>query len=172
MAPEERASLADLARLRREIAEDRSAMARRSAQLGEARRAWAGTATAGPLLAYAAVALHAWYTTLETGLERIARVIDEEVPRSDSSHRDLLSQAMTEIPGVRPAVLSTSTQQDLLGLLTFRDFFRHAYAVDLDAAKLYSEMERLARVEPIVSSGLGRFDAVLDAAEQALVSRA
>jgi hypothetical protein len=39
------------------------------------------------------VALHGWYTALETALGRVTRTIDATVPEGQSSHRDLLSDA-------------------------------------------------------------------------------
>ncbi len=167
MAPEERASLAELARLRREIADDRAAMAARAAELRDA----AARLPAGldrPWLAFTAVALHGWYTALEAIFERIARVVDGEVPQGVSSHRDLLSQAMTEIPGVRGPVAPSGLKGDLTSLLTFRHFFRHAYAVDLDAEKLGREVERVMRIEPLLAGSLDAFDATLADAERAL----
>lgn len=168
MAPEERSALATLARLRREIGQDRSAM---KAHLGEARESLAqlsGGHPDRPWPSHAAVTLHAWYTALETLLERVARDLDEEVPRGDGSHRVLLSQAMTDIPGVRPPVLPQALSTDLLSLLSFRHFFRHAYAVELDTGKLRTELQRLLTVAPQVDAALDAFDGVLVAAERSL----
>ncbi len=171
MAPEERATLAELARLRREIGEDHKAWRARAAELREAAGHLVRDGVERPWLAFAAVALHGWYTALESILERVARVLDQEVPQGVSSHRDLLSQAMCELPGVRPAVLPSPLQVDLLALLAFRHFFRHAYAVDLDAEKLRREVERAARIEHDVDLALATFDAALLAAEDAVRGR-
>lgn len=49
-----------------------------------------------PWVSHAAVALHAWYTGLESALERVARALDAEVPEGERWHRDLLSQLTVE----------------------------------------------------------------------------
>lgn len=144
-------------------------MASRVNELNEASAHWAGASTAKPWLAYTAVALHAWYCALESAIERVARAIDESVPQGDFSHRELLSQAMTDIPGIRPPVLPAGLTGDLVAVLAFRHFFRHAYAVDLDFAKLRRELDRVLRVHPNVEGALDRFDHVLAAAERTLM---
>jgi hypothetical protein len=167
MAPEERASLAELARLRRELSEDRAAVLARTAEL----RLVAQRTSHGldkPWLAYTAVALHGWYTALEAFFERVARVIDGDVPQGISSHRDLLSQAITEIPGVRMAIVPPELKGELTSLLAFRHFFRHAYAVELDEEKLRREVDRVLRIDATLTAALDSFDATLAAAERAL----
>lgn len=161
MSGEDSASQSALARLRQEIADDRTATRDRAAEVRLVLDMWQQQLPAHPHLVVAAVALHAWYTGLEVIMERIARQLDQEIPTGETSHRDLLSQSMTEIAGLRPAVLPRELQQDLISLLAFRHFFRHAYAVNLEPAKLRLELERLLVVHPKVSSALDRFDAFL-----------
>jgi hypothetical protein len=69
-----------------------------------------------------------------------------------------------EIPGLRPAVLESATVSELALLLAFRHFFRHAYAVTFDAARLTRELNRLFAVEPVVSAALDAFSHFLRAA--------
>lgn len=113
--------------------------------------------------ALAAVALHGWYTGLEAILERIARAIDRSVPTGDTWHRDILSQGMAEVPGLRPAVLPAALKRDLLELLQFRHFFRHAYGINLDPARLCANAERLIATAPAVATALDVFESHLDA---------
>lgn len=127
MSPEQRASLAELARLRAEIASDRSAMERAQEDVASVLESWGEETPDRAHLALAAVALHGWYGGLESVLERAARALDGTVPAGESWHRDLLSQAMVEIPRVRPAILDRALLPELVGLLEFRHFFRHAY---------------------------------------------
>ncbi|MGH7438342.1 MAG: hypothetical protein ACRENE_21880, partial [Polyangiaceae bacterium] len=105
MSPEQAASAASLARLREEAKLDRVAMERRLHDLDEAESRLQRTPGDPAALALAAWALHGWYTALETLLERIARQIDCAVPEGDRWHRELLSQMVTEVPGLRPAVV-------------------------------------------------------------------
>ena len=121
-----------------------------------------------PWLAMVAVALHGWYTGLETALERIARAIDQSVPAGENWHRDLLSQCTAEIPSVRPAVLPRVLHHDLVELLEFRHFFRHAYGVNLDPGRLRDNVDRLIRVSPGVAAALDAFDGFLRTAQGTL----
>jgi hypothetical protein len=121
-----------------------------------------------PWLALVAVALHGWYTGLETGLERVARAVDQRLPTGENWHRALLSQGTAEVPGVRPAVLPRALYADLVELLEFRHFFRHAYGVDLDATRLRDNVDRLLRVSPAVAEALDAFDAFVKTAQGTL----
>lgn len=48
-----------------------------------------------------------------------------------------------EIPGARPAVISTETARGLDEFLAFRHIVRHLYAFDLDAQRLEELIQRL-----------------------------
>ncbi|MDY0063225.1 MAG: hypothetical protein RBU45_25690 [Myxococcota bacterium] len=54
-------------------------------------------------------------------------------------------------------------------MLAFRHFFRHAYGVKLDPARLRLELERLLLLEPAVSRELDEFAAFLQETADALV---
>jgi hypothetical protein len=168
LADERSAARATLARLRAEIGVDRTALAARQAEAAEVLAGWGREPPDKAQLALAAVALHGWYTGLETVCERVARDIDGDVPRGDSSHRTLLSQAMTELDGLRPAVIPRELEPDLLELLAFRHFFRHAYAVDVDPDKVQPHLRRLGRLATEVDSALEDFDRFLAAAASSL----
>lgn len=168
MSAEARGSLADLARLQDEIAADRRAIARCREDLHEALAAWRSAAPDRAHLALAAVALHGLYSALESILERVGRILDGGVPSGETWHRDLLSQGMTEIPSVRPAVIPRALYPDLVALLEFRHFFRHAYGVDLDPAKLRDNLDRALSVGPDVDAALDAFDEFLSRAMTSL----
>jgi hypothetical protein len=95
-----------------------------------------------PLAAVVAVALHHYYGGVESLMERIAIAFEGLPVRSDRWHQDLLFAMTLAVEDARPALWQPAAAGPLRELLGFRHFFRHAYAVDLDAAKL----ERLARV--------------------------
>jgi hypothetical protein len=105
---------------------------------------------------------------VETILERVCRQLDGDVPVGDRWHQLLLGRSLVELPGIRPAILPQALRADLVNLLAFRHFFRHAYALDLDPAKLRQEAERLARVHPLLTGALDQFDAFLAAAAAAV----
>ena len=161
MSPDARGSLAVLARLRSEIRADRESVGRCLADVREVLDAWEQAPPGRPHLVLAAAALHAWYTGLEAVLERVARAVDGAAPAGETWHRDLLSQAMTELPGIRPPVLPRALNLELLELLEFRHFFRHGYGLDLDPAKLRHNLERLLAVAPQVEAALDAFDQFL-----------
>lgn len=156
MSPEQRMSLATLSRLKRELQADVSALRMRQQEVQESIDRW-GEPPDKAVVTFGAAAIHAWYTALEGALERAARILDGDVPSGDRWHQDLLSQAFTEVPGVRPAVLTEALQPDLLACLAFRHFFRHAYAVVLNPDKVKAELERLDRLADGVAGEVEAF---------------
>lgn len=164
MTDGERATIAVIARLRGELAEDRVQLARAIADADEARTRLAQTPDDHAVLALAAVALHGWYTGLETLSERIARQLDGNVPEGQRWHRELLTQMTVAIPGLRPAVLPTTVVTGLADLLAFRHFFRHAYGIVLDRPRIEARLATLATIVPLVDDALDRFDVFLAAA--------
>jgi hypothetical protein len=146
MSPEATSSAAALARLLAEVDADRQALAQRIEDAREAERRLAKTPTDPGALALAGVALHAWYTGVETIFERVAREVDGTVPTGDRWHRALLSQMSAEVPWTRPRVIAPALGIELAALLAFRHFFRHAYAVAFDVTRLSTELTRLFAV--------------------------
>lgn len=112
-------------------------------------------------LAQAAVAIHHAYGALESALTRIARAIDDGLPEVPEWHQALLHVMTLPIDGVRPAVLSGETYAFLQRLLGFRHFFRHAYAVELDGARLDDLRACALSALPLVAEDLRRFDKFL-----------
>lgn len=68
-----------------------------------------------------ALNLHSFYSGSERLLKLIARHVDNNLPDSIMWHRDLLQQMASDLPNVRPAVIS---QSNLTSLDEFRRF-RH-----------------------------------------------
>lgn len=144
-----------LARLKGELRVDVDALTIRADELRGIIEAWdASRVIDRPNLVLAAVNIHGWYTALETGLERVARLLDQSVPAGASWHVDLLSQMQIEIPGVRPPALPTSLGGELNELRRFRHFFRNAYVVEFDPKKVRQHSEELLRAQPLVASAL------------------
>jgi hypothetical protein len=170
MSPEATASAATLARVLAEIDADRGALAKRIEDAREAERRLAKTPTDPGALALAGVALHAWYTGLETIFERVAREVDGTVPTGDRWHRALLSQMTAEVPGTRPRVIDPALGVELAALLAFRHFFRHAYAVSFDAARLSTELTRLLAVSSPTDAALDAFASFVRAAMTTLTA--
>lgn len=114
----------------------------------------------------AALNLHDFYSGLERVFSLIASSVDESVPRGHEWHRELLRQMGTDIPQVRPAVLSAQTVQDLEEYLGFRHVVRHIYAFEFD----FERVERLVRhLRPLferVSTELKAFANLLERLSQ------
>ena len=93
-----------------------------------------------------ALNLHGFYSGLERIFERIASAIDETVPEGANWHQELLSQMAIEIPGVRPAVISTSLKEELESYRGFRHIVRNVYSYHLRPEKMAPLMEKLRAV--------------------------
>lgn len=171
MSPAARDSGAVLTVLLAEVRKDRAAIERQETALRDLVARWADVERDTPLLAYACVLLHGWYTGLETLYERVARGLDSHVPVGDRAHRALLRQMAVELPGVRAALVSETVELELVELLKFRHFFRHAYDVALDPQKVRLEAERVARIAPEVTRALVALEAMVEQALAVLATR-
>ena len=83
-----------------------------------------------------ALNLHGFYMGIERILTRIAETIDGSLPRSENWHLLLLEQMMKEVPGIRPAVISTATGTKLDEYRKFRHVVRNVYTHNFDPVKL------------------------------------
>ncbi len=141
--------------LRQEIRSDAAAFAMRAEELA-ALPLDAATADAN-VLARAAVALHHAYGAVEAALARLAKVFDTE-PTGQNWHRSLLDSMALGVPGVRPAILGLESLAILRDLLSFRHFFRHAYAVPLDAGRIRSLADQVQKLAPRLTVELQAVD--------------
>jgi hypothetical protein len=151
---------ARIQRLRAELSADLRASERQLAKLGAIDLA--SDPNEGDL-ARAAVALHHGYCAIESAFVRLVRELGEGEPAGPDWHQIILDDMGLEIPDVRPPLLQQSTIDSLRQLLAFRHFFRHAYAVELDAERL-ADLQRIAIiVGPALRDDFERFDAFLAA---------
>lgn len=95
--------------------------------------------------AAACTMLHSFYTEIEKILKLIALDLDEQIPASESWHRDLLKQ-MTTATAKRPAVITTALAPRLAELLAFRHLFRGASIALMRWAKLSPLMANVDNV--------------------------
>lgn len=96
--------------------------------------------------------LHSFYAGLEHVFEIIADGIDRANPTGSHWHQELLHQMASEIPSVRPAVLSSDVHNELERYRGFRHVVRHVYTFNLDPQQiealvmhLQPTMERISR---------------------------
>jgi hypothetical protein len=88
-----------------------------------------------------ALNLHGFYNGLERLFENIAVIVDGNRPDHANWHQALLEQMATELPGVRPPVISSSSRRQLDGYCRFRHVVRHIYGYQLDAEQLLPLVE-------------------------------
>lgn len=94
----------------------------------------------------AALNLHDFYAGLERLFALIAASIDTSVPTGREWHRELLRQMGTDIPAIRPPVLSEETLKELGEYLGFRHIVRNIYAFEFDLERIARLVRRLRSV--------------------------
>lgn len=93
-----------------------------------------------------ALNLHGFYAGLERLFELIGSTVDGNIPRGENWHQTLLEQMATEIPSVRPALISENSRQMLDEYRGFRHVVRNVYAFRLDPAKVQGLVEGVPAV--------------------------
>ena len=83
-----------------------------------------------------AMRVQQFYTALEDLLKQIAKSFENHIDTMSNFHKELLSRMNTEIPKIRPAVLSHQSFLFLDKIRAFRRFVRHAYDCELDENEL------------------------------------
>lgn len=160
--------LVRLTRLASELDHDWAALRARAAEIASLSERWQREGSLPrPEMVLVAVNLHGWYTALETGLERIARSLDQTVPTGNAWHTELVAQMQLDVKGLRPAVLPMAAE--LHELRKFRHFFRNAYVLELDPGKLQQRAADLLRIEATMSASLDKFLAFVRDAIEAVV---
>lgn len=92
-----------------------------------------------------ALNLHGLYSGFERILTHIAETIDGELPHGEDWHRLLLRQMQSEVPGIRPAVISVESGEFLDDLRKFRHVVRNVYTHHLDPVRLGQLVERSSK---------------------------
>jgi hypothetical protein len=131
MSPPEKAGawVADLALKLREdagVAAEQASLA--SEELGRA----ASDPPPRAVMAFVSVCIERGYSALEAGFQRIARLLDENLPSGSDWHKALLHQMTLPIQDRRPPVLSAATALALDVLRRHRHWLRHAYAASFE----------------------------------------
>jgi predicted nucleotidyltransferase len=86
-----------------------------------------------------ALTLHSFYSGAERILREIAQEIDGSLPDGADWHRRLLRQMSADAPGIRPAVIRSTTRERLEDYCAFRHLVRNVYTFNL----------RLDRLQPL-----------------------
>ncbi len=92
----------------------------------------------------AALNLHDFYAGLERVFQQIATTVDGNLPAGQEWHRELLQQMQSDLPDLRPPVLSAEAAQAIDEFLRFRHVVRNIYAFQFDPDRV----ERLVQLMP------------------------
>ncbi len=76
--------------------------------------------------------LHDFYTGIEKIFEDIAKEVDRRLPLGEGWHSELLHQMTLDVSGLRPPVITHTTEKKLREYLAFRHLFRKRYGFELD----------------------------------------
>ena len=90
-----------------------------------------------------ALNVHSFYTGLENVFQIIASKVDGEVPSGERWHTELLLQMNTELPELRPKVVSDGLLPGLRELLAFRHLIRNIYTFNIEEEKILRICARL-----------------------------
>ena len=137
MRDEELAKLAE--RIRQELGEISRVVTRTSEGWERARRS-----NDDYYLDSVALNLHGFYSGFERLFTQIVEVVEGDLPHGESWRQLLLRRMMTEVPMIRPAVISKETGAKLDDYRGFRHVVRNVYAYKFDPDKL----EKLVRSVP------------------------
>ena len=100
--------------------------------------------------------LHNLYGAFEQVFEEVARFFEKRIDDA-AYHADLIRRMQLDIRGVRPAVLSVETASRLDELRRFRHLFRHAYAADLDPARVTALAAEVPGIRSAFARDIERF---------------
>ena len=106
--------------------------------------------------------LHDFYTGVEKLFESIAKEIDNRIPLGEEWPSELLRQMTLDIPGLRPPVITASTEKKLREYLGFRHLFRKRYGFELDWQKLRKLLLGVSQVRTQLEKEIGKFFEDLD----------
>jgi len=78
-----------------------------------------------------ALKVQQFYTATEDLMKQIAKGFENHIQDLSAFHKELLIRLNTEVPQIRPQVLSTNSFLFLDKVRAFRHFIRHAYDCEL-----------------------------------------
>lgn len=151
-------------RIRDEVAElERS--------VNRASRAWQAATTAKTdqdiYMDSIALNLHSFYSGFERLLEFTAYQLDGGPPKGPSWHKDLLQQMSTDLPGIRPPMISRPTADEMDEFRRFRHVVRNVYAEHLDPTRIGKLVEQLSTLWRQLQAELESFASFLGGVSQA-----
>lgn len=104
-----------------------------------------------------AMRVQQFYTALEDLFKQIAKSFENHIESMSNFHKELLARMNTEVPRMRPAVISSQSFLFLDKIRAFRHFIRHAYDCELDESELRLIQNKLKKEYQHVESDLQKF---------------
>jgi len=101
--------------------------------------------------------LHALYTAFENLFRNVAVAFENELHERTGWHRELLQRMKLDLTPIRPAVIDGAAYDKLDELLRFRHFFRTAYGVPLDPARLQLALHKALDLKPLYQPQIEHF---------------
>ncbi len=101
--------------------------------------------------------LHDFYTFFENMARAVASRIDRSVPSGDEWRKELLTQMVLAIPGLRPSLISARTARLLEPYRGFRHVFRNVYGFQLDPGRTLDLVRGLAEAVLALQEDLDTF---------------
>lgn len=83
-----------------------------------------------------AIRTQQFYTAIEDLFKQIAKSFENHIDNLSDFHREIPIRMTTEVPKIRPAVISGESFSLLDKVRAFRHFIRHAYDCELDPKEL------------------------------------
>lgn len=98
------------------------------------------------------------YTACEDMLKSVAGTFENNIDDFTRYHFELLKVMASDIPGVRPSLISERSYRILDRLRSFRHFIRHGYDYELDRDELILLQKKLNESFDFVISDLSAFE--------------
>ncbi|MDV2999560.1 MAG: hypothetical protein N5P05_001166 [Chroococcopsis gigantea SAG 12.99] len=90
--------------------------------------------------------IHNLYSACEDLLKLVASYFENNITDNQQWHTALLKRMTLDIPGIRPALISSETFLLLNSLRGFRHFFRHAYGTNIEYEQLKLNLDKSRKV--------------------------
>ncbi len=108
-------------------------------------------------------ALDDYYLAVENIFKVVATELDGGLPAGEHWHRQLLTNMMLEVPGIRPPLLSEDTVFQLDEFRRFRHLFRNIYGFALDANRVADLAARVPDITKHLKQEINSFLATMQA---------
>jgi hypothetical protein len=125
-------------------------------------RRWQKTLKDEDYLGSVAFDLQSFYQGVERSFEIIAKSIDRSVPGGEKWHKMLLEQMANEIPGIRPAVISTETRDALDRFRMFRHLAHNIYSFNLVPERIKGLMDGISKAADLMCHDFSSFSDFLE----------